>query len=240
MSFRSRGALIACGVLGAALLLGVKREAIGDFVRFQIHASEAIARAGLVLRENKIDPASYKHAATITYTFDAYTNEYLRRTIGIAAANRVYREQVPSAFWAIRYFRDSQIEEYLVLLKPDGSLHSLHHALDERTPGASLAKEEALARAETYLRDAKKLDLSSWNLVETNTDKRPARTDHTFVWEQKTALDEAAVERSAQIRIELHLQGEARSRSRTFIQILEALHLAGSSTTWTHTPPSYI
>jgi hypothetical protein len=184
-----------------------------------------------VLRENKIDPESYKHAATITYTFDGYKNEYLRRTIGIAAANRIYREQVPSAFWAIRYFRDSQNEEYLVILKPDGSLHSLHHTLDERTPGASLAKEDAVARAETYLRDVKKLDLSSWNLVETNTDKRPARTDHTFVWEQKTALDEGAGERGAHIRIELRVQGDEVSGYRIFIKIPEAWRDAESRTT---------
>jgi membrane protease YdiL (CAAX protease family) len=228
---RSLAVLIACGVLGAALLLGVKPEAIGDFVRFQIHASEAVARAGLVLRENKIDPASYKHAATITYTFDAYTNEYLRRTIGIAVANRVYREQVPSAFWAIRYFRDSQTEEYLAVLQPDGALHSLHHTLDERTPGANLTKEDALGRAEAYLREVKKLNLSSWNLVETNTDKRPARTDHTFVWEQKTALDEAAGEKGAHIRVVLRVQGDEVSGYRIYIKIPEAWRDAESRTT---------
>ncbi len=64
MSSRALAALIVCGVLGAALLIGVKREAIGDFVRFQIDAKEAAARADQVLRENKVDPATYQHAAT--------------------------------------------------------------------------------------------------------------------------------------------------------------------------------
>src|ERR1700676_4948239 len=169
MSSRALVILVVCGVLGLALLAGVKREAIGDFVRFEINASEATTRANQVLRDNIIDPAIYQHAATITYTFDPYTNEYLRRTIGISAANRIYREQVPSAFWTVRYFRDSQNEEYMVVLRTDGSLHSLHHTLDEKAPGANLTKEEALARAEEYLRDRKKLDLSSWNLVEPST-----------------------------------------------------------------------
>ena len=65
----------------------------------------------------------------------------------------------------------------------------MHHTLDEKAPGANLSKEEALARAEAYLRDQKKVDLSGWNLVETHTDKKPARTDHMFEWEQKAALD---------------------------------------------------
>jgi membrane protease YdiL (CAAX protease family) len=231
MSSRTLAVLAVCGVLGVALLVGVKREAIGDFVRFDIHASEATARADQVLRDNKLDPTSYRHAATITYTFDGYTNEYLRRTIGIAAANRIYRDQVPSAFWTIRYFRDSQNEEYMVVLRTDGSLHSLHHTLDEKAPGANLTKEDALSRAEAYLRDQKKTDLSSWNLVETNTDKRPARTDHTFIWEQKAALDAASGQPGAHVRMQVQMQGDEVSGYRVFIKIPEAWRDAESRTT---------
>ena len=75
-----------------------------------------------------------------------------------------------------------------VVLKPDGSLHSVHHTLDEKAPGANLSKEEAQARAEVFLRDRKSVNLADWNLVETHTDKKPARTDHSFEWEQKAAL----------------------------------------------------
>ena len=190
-----------------------------------------------MLRDHKVNPAGYQHAATVTYTFDGYTNEYLRRTIGIAAANRIYRDQVPSAFWTIRYFRDSQSEEFMVVLRPDGWLHAFHHTLDEKAPGANLPKEEALARAEVYLRDQKKLDLSSWNLLESNTDKRPARTDHTLIWEQKAALDEgpgqdaAAPQGGAHVRMELKVQGDEVSGYRVFIKIPDAWRDAESRTT---------
>jgi hypothetical protein len=230
MSRHALAALIACGVLGAAILLGAKREAIGDFVRFQINPQEATVRASEVLRQRKIDPATYHHTATTTYTFDGYTNEYLRRAIGIPAANRIYRDQVPSAFWAVRYFRDSQNEEYLVVLKPDGSLHSVHHTLDEKAPGANLPKEEAQARAEVYLRDEKKVNLADWNLVETHTDKKPARTDHLFEWEQKTALNGAPGEEGAHIRMQVHVQGEEVSSYRIFIKIPEVWRDAESRT----------
>ena len=231
MSSRALAALVACGVLGIALLIGVKREAIGDFVRFQIHASEATARANQVLRENKIDPSSYQHAATITYTFDGYTNEYLRRTIGIAAANRIYRDQVPSAFWIIRYFRDSQNEEYTVVLRTDGSFHSLHHTLDEKAAGANLTNDRALSLAEAYLRDQKKVDLSGWNLVEPSTEKRPGRTDHEFVWAQRIALDAAAGQQGAHIRMRLLVQGDEVSGYRIFIKIPQAWRDAESRKT---------
>jgi membrane protease YdiL (CAAX protease family) len=234
MSSRALAALVACGVLGFALLAGVKRETIGDFVSFQINAQEAADRGNEDLHEIKIDPATYRHATTVTYTFDDYTNEYLRRAIGIAAANRVYRDQVPSAFWTIRYFRDSQNEEYMVVLKPDGSLHSVHHTLDEKAPGANLSKEEAQARAEVFLRDRKGVNLQDWNLVETHSDKKPARTDHTFEWEQKTALDAAAdlpAAAGAHIRVRLLVQGDEVSGYRVFIKIPETWRDAESRAT---------
>ncbi len=231
MSRRALAALAVCGVLGLALLVGVKREAIGNFVRFQIDANQAVARGDQALRDIQVDPATYRHAATVTYTFNGYTNEYLQRTIGIAAANRIYRDRVPSAFWTIRYFRDSQNEEYLVVLRPDGSLHAVHHTLDEKAAGANLTRQEALARAETYLRDQKKVDLSAWNLVETHTDKKPARTDHEFVWEQKAALDPGSGQQGAHIRMQLQVQGNEVSGYRIFIKVPDAWRDAESRTT---------
>jgi membrane protease YdiL (CAAX protease family) len=235
MSSGTLAVLAICGVLGLALLAGVKREAIGYFVRFEINAREASARADQVLRDHKVDPATYQHAATVTYTFDGYTNEYLRRTIGITAANRIYRDQVPSALWTVRYFRDSQNEEYMAVLRTDGSLHSLHHTLDEKSLGANLTKEEALALAETYLRDQKKIDLAAWNLVEPSTDKKPARTDHTFIWEQKAALDAATAQMAstagAHIRMQVQVLGDEVSGYRVFIKIPEAWRDAESRTT---------
>ena len=234
ISTRALAVLIACGVLGVALLAGVKREAIGDFVRFQINAQEATGRSDEDLRQINVDPDTYHHATTVTYTFDDYTNEYLRRAIGIAAANRVYRDQVPSAFWTIRYFRDSQKEEYFVVLKPDGSLHSVHHTIDEKAPGANLSKEEAQARAEVFLRDRKNVNLVDWNLVETKTDKKPARTDHSFEWEQKAALGVApgqAGTEGAHIRMQLQVQGDEVSGYRVYIRIPETWRDAESRTT---------
>jgi len=62
-----------------------------------------------------------------------------------------------------------------VILRPDGSLHSFRHILAEATPGASLTKEEAVGRAEKFLREEKKLNLKEWTLDESNSDKRPHR-----------------------------------------------------------------
>ena len=214
--------LATAGVLGLVALWLIKTQTIGSFVRFPLDSREGGARADDVLRQLRQNPASYHRAVTIQYTFDPLVNEYLRRTIGLEAANRVYRDEVPAAFWTARYFRDSQKEEYFIVLLPDGMLHSVHHTLAEDAPGPNLTKEEAQARAETFLRDSKKIDLTRWKLVQAESNKLPARTDHSFVWEEIQALNRApSGAEAAHVRISLVVQGDEVSGYRIFIHLPE-------------------
>ena len=221
LSARALGILAVCGVAGAALVWGAKTTKLGDFVAFSLHAGQAEARAGDILRQQSVDSSRYRHAATVQYRFDPLVNEYLRRSIGIEAANKVYQEQAPAAYWTVRYFRDSEREEYLVVLRPDGALHTFRHTLAEDTPGANLNKEAAQARAEAYLLQAKMLDLGQWNLIETRSDKRPARTDHLFTWEQKAPLASLGGDEGAHVRMEVRVQGDEASGYRVFIHLPE-------------------
>ena len=219
---RTRLLLAAAGLLGLISLWIIKPQTIGSFVRFPLDSREAAARSDAVLRQLPQNPASYHRVVTIQYTFDPLINEYLRRAIGLDATNRIYREQVPSAFWTARYFRDSQTDEYFIVLRPDGTLHSIHHTLAEAAAGANLAKEEAQTRAEAFLRDSKGIDLSRWKLVEAESKKLPARTDHSFVWEEIQALNPSPPgAEAAHVRISLAVQGDEVSGYRIFIHLPE-------------------
>jgi membrane protease YdiL (CAAX protease family) len=212
---------LACGAL-SMLLLATKAETIGNFVRLAVDARQAAARADELLRQRNVNPRNWWRATTFESTFDPYANEFLRRHVGIAGANQTYREKVPSAFWRVRYFRDFQKEEYAVVIRTDGSLHSVHHLLDEKAPGASLTKEQAQSRAKVFLRDAKGLDLSKWKLVEATSDKRPARTDHAFTWEEIEPVGRpAAGQEAAHVRTEIRVQGDEVSGYRVFVKIPE-------------------
>src|SRR5260370_13606731 len=100
-----------------------------------------------IMREGGLDSNSYYHATVFVDVADPVVNEYLRQRIGIEGANAIYSERVPAALWQVRYFRDSQTEEYSVKLKPDGSLLAVHHRVAEDTPRAPLSKEEPSAIA---------------------------------------------------------------------------------------------
>jgi len=223
LSSKALGRLLVVGALGMVLAFSVRPKKIGEFVRFAITPTQAAQRADALLRQRaapggeirRVDPASYRQTVLFDSAFDPYASEYLRRQLGIASTNRLYQEKVPAAFWRVRYFRDSQKEEYAVLLRLDGTWHSLEHLLDEKAPGARLTKEEAQARAEMFLRDEKKFDLGKWKLVEANSEKHPNRTDHKLVWEEAPAVGEAHV------RAEVNVMGDEVGSYRIFVKIPE-------------------
>jgi membrane protease YdiL (CAAX protease family) len=185
-------ALVACVLAGGLIVWRMNPEAIGDYLKLSVNAKTAGARADEVLRARGLDPGSFHRAVTFGNLTNPITNEFLRERVGVARVNETYDKQVPGAAWLVRYFRDSQPEEYSVRLRPDGSVFAVHRKIAENAAGASLSKDEAVGRAEKFLRETKKLDVSQWTLVESNSDKRPHRIDHVLTWQAKTALDSGA------------------------------------------------
>jgi hypothetical protein len=221
--------LAVCLVAGGAVAWKLKPESIGDYLKLNVNARSARAHADAIFRQRGLQPNSYIHATLLVNVTDPVTNEFLRERVGVARLNEILATQVPGALWRVRYFRDSQPEEYAVVLKPDGSLHAVRHTLADEAPGASLGKEEAVGRAEKFLREEKKIDLSQWSLVESNSDKRPHRIDHTLTWQQNAPLDGGASSSPAAAkansadhafaRIEVVVLGDEVTNFRTYIKI---------------------
>jgi Type II CAAX prenyl endopeptidase Rce1-like len=199
--------VLACGLF----LWRFKPASIGDYLKLSVNPKTVHARADEVMRRRGLDPNSYRSATIFANVTDPVTNEFLRERIGVARLNEIYDTQVPGAIWQVRYFRDGQPEEYSIKLKPDGSLFAVHHKIAEDAAGASLSKEEAIARAEKYLREDKQIDLGKWSLVESNSDKRPHRIDHLLTWQRNDPLDWSALPANgsdhAYVRIRLVVLG---------------------------------
>ena len=220
------GFLALCVIVGGALALGLKQEKIGDYLHLTVDNRTVISRADTVMREQGLDPNSFRRAAQFVDTTNPLANEFLRRRLSIAQINKIYAEQVPGALWRVRYFRDSQPEEFAMVMKPDGSLHAYRHTLAEAAKGANLSKEEAQSIAEKFLREKKQVDLSAWKLVEANSDKRPNRTDHTLTWQQNAPLDpeNAGAKDSADHafeRMDVQVLGDEPANYRTYVKIPE-------------------
>jgi membrane protease YdiL (CAAX protease family) len=220
------GFLALCVIAGTLLAWRIKTEHIGDYLRLASDPRAVRARADAILREHSLDPDTFHKGTQFVDTTSPVVNEFLRRRMPISEINRIYATRVPGALWRVRYFRDSQPEEFAVVLRPDASPHSFWHTLPEAAKGASLSKEEAVAIAERYLTGQKHVDLSNWKLVVSDSDKRPNRTDHTLTWQQSTALDSdnSAIRDPAEhayARIEMKVLGDEPADYRTYIKIPE-------------------
>ncbi len=218
------GFLGVCLLAGGVLAWRLKPQSIGEYLTLTVNARTAQTRADEIMRKRGLDPSSYYRATVFADIADSVVNEFLRRRVGTAGVNAIYAERVPAALWRVRYFRDSQPEEYAVVLRPDGALHSVWHTLAEETPGASLTKDEAVARAEKFLREEKKLDLKNWTQVDSNSEKQPHRIDHSLTWQQNESLDRGTspsggTEEHAHARIEVHVLGDEVTNYRTYVKI---------------------
>ncbi len=222
----SLGFLAVCVLVGGFMALRLKREHIGDYLKVSVDRTVAAQGADGVMREHGLNPNSYRKVTQLVNTTSPETNEFLHRRMSVSDINAIYSQRVPGALWRVRYFRDSQPEEFAVVLKPDGTLHGFWHSLAQATKGANLSKEDAVAIAEKFLQEKKQIDLSAWKLVEANSNKRPNRTDHTLTWQQNTPLDPQNSDPKdssdhAYQRIRLQVLGDEPADYQTFIKIPE-------------------
>ena len=63
-----------------------------------------------------------------------------------------------------------------------------------------LTKEDAVAKAQEFLRTSKNIDLSRWTLVEATSEKKPHRLDHRLIWQENQPLDETQTTTAADLR----------------------------------------
>jgi membrane protease YdiL (CAAX protease family) len=220
------GFLAACLVMGGLLAWRLQRESVGDYLKLSIHEQTAVTRGDAVMKEHGLDPRAFRRAAELVSKMDPTVNEYLRRRISVKEINRIYAEQVPGVLWRVRYFKDSQPDEFAVVLRPDGALQGFWHKLAEKDKGAALDKDAAMKIAENFLRKQKQIDLEKWTLVEDESKKQPNRIDHDLTWQSKTPLDAKSPPSSsinsadhAYERMDLRILGDEPVDFRTYIKI---------------------
>jgi len=222
------GFLGLCVVLGPLVAWRLKQPSVGDYLQLSVNAAGAKRKANEAMKQHGLDPAAFRNAAELVDVMDPVNNEYLRRRMSIAQINDVYATQVPGVLWRVRYFNDSEPEEFAIVLRPDGSVHSFRHTLAESAKGGSLDQAAAVTIGEKFLREEKRIDLADWKLVGDAATKQPNRTDHLLTWQQNTPLDPpgprnhpANSDDHAHRRVELTVLGDEPANYRTYIKIPE-------------------
>jgi len=208
---------VAGVVMAVSLGVGVKyfwRAFPEAAIEFRVNRddSEPLARRFLASRGVRLE--GYRHVAVFRYDEDVKV--YLERTQGLERMNGLTRGPVRLWRWSHRWFKPQQQEEFRVDVTPAGGAVGFEHEIPEATPGANLDAAAARDIAEKFLREVMQRDLADLEFVEGQTEKRPARTDHSFTWKQKSVnLGEGS------LRIEVDVGGDQVAAYQEFVKIPE-------------------
>lgn len=177
---------IVIGVAAVSLAIGVKyfeRAFPEAAIQFRVNRSGSEPVASKFLAARGAQLAGYRHAAI--FSFDDQSKVYLERTQGLERMTQLTQGPIHLWRWSHRWFKPQQKEEYRVDVTPAGEVVGFDHEIPEAAPGANLDPDQARAIAESFLREVMHRDLSGLEFMETESEKRPERTDHTFTWKQK-------------------------------------------------------
>jgi len=215
----SDGKTIVVAIFIAALSLGI---AIKYFARafpeaaieFRVNRDDSapLAQKFLADRGSKLD--GYRHAAKFDYSDEEKV--YLERTQGLERMNSLTRGPIRLWRWSHRWFKPLQEEEFRADVTPAGEVVGFNHEIPEAAPGASLDQAAARTIAEAFLTQVMRRNLADLEFVETETEKRPARTDHDFTWKQKSVeLGDGS------LRVEVLVDGDQVAGYREFVKVPE-------------------
>ena len=152
-------------------------------IHFEITRQEAAERASAFAQTMGHDLAGFKRA-TVFETND-FSKIYLEKEVGVKETARLAENQIDLWHFTTRFFKPLEREEYWVSFLPNGRLVVYIRSVEEETAGANLSKEDAQKLAEKFLAEKTTVALSECTIVDTETVKKPNRTDHTFTWEIK-------------------------------------------------------
>jgi hypothetical protein len=208
---------IAALVAAISLAIGVKyfSHAFPEAaIEFRVNRGDSTPLALKFLADRGWSVQDYRHATV--FDFDDDSKVYLERTQGLARMNTLTRGPVHLWRWSHRWFKPQQKEEFRVDVSPAGEVVGFDHELRESAPGANLDSAAARAIAERFLVGVMRRDLGELEFVDTETEKRPARTDHSFTWKRKNVdLGEGS------LRLEVEVDGDQVAGYREFIKIPE-------------------
>ncbi|MBV8897040.1 MAG: CPBP family intramembrane metalloprotease [Acidobacteriaceae bacterium] len=184
-------------------------------IDFRVTREQARARAETFLAAQGLRVDGYRAASRFSYDTTAKT--FLEREMGLRDANRLMSTDLRLWRWSWRWFRPLEQEEFRVDITTSGELVGFQHEIPEAAPGLSLPADQARALSERFLRDTLHRDLATLDFLERSSNRRAARTDHTFTWKEH-GLDI----HDADYRLEVTVLGNQVGGYREYLKVPES------------------
>ncbi len=226
-------ACLAVIALGAAVgRAGFSRAFPEASIDFKVTRVEAVARGEAVLKARGFSVAGMRPLAT--FDVDDEAKVFLERTLGLEKANPLFATSVPVWRWSVRWVKPLEKLEYRAAVAPDGRVLAVRRLLPEKEAAPDPGDAAARALAEESIRKDRGLDPAALRFISAVVERRPARTDRTFVWESNTIrFGDAAMRYLVEVqgdrvgRTSLHL--EVPQKWRRDYETLRSKNLAAGS-----------
>lgn len=175
---------VFAGILGALFFaLNYKTVSPTTSLNFQVSRAQAKEAGERFLKKLKLDLAPFRCA--VTFQSDDDEAVYVEKTLGFAAANDFFQEELAPWYWKLRWFRPLLPEEIAVAISPNGKIVGYLHQIEEEGGGGFLSRDEAFQVVISFLEKDVGIPVRDWKLVSSEQDDKKFRRDHQFIWEKK-------------------------------------------------------
>ncbi len=140
------------------------------------------------------------------FAFDHEAATFLEYELALAEANRLMKTQVPVWHWDV-HLLDKGNDEFEAQIGIDGKVHSFIRELSNDEHITSESHEVAKTQVIDFVARELQIPLQKWNLISEAESNLPARTDHTFTWE-----DEQSDFKGGHLRLSATVAGDRLTR----------------------------
>ena len=155
------------------------------FINLSVNKQQALIESDSYLRAKGIDTNKYSRA--IVFDTDENFNRYFQHAAGLKKEEEFIQQHDFDLFrWLIRFFKESQKEEYLVYISPrSGKVIRSAHLIEDIQPRADLGKDAAEKAAKSFLEKTFGADLNRYSFHEEKIKRYENRVEYVFTWEKK-------------------------------------------------------
>ena len=156
-----------------------------SFIDLPINKQQALSEANQYLKNKGVSTENY--AKAIVFESDEGFNRYFQHVAGRKAEEEfVIRHDFDLFYWLVRFFKESQKEEYILSLSPrTGKVVRFRHLIEDVESRVDLGKDIAKQKAEAFLEEAFGLALRGYSFHEERVKRYENRLEYVFSWEKK-------------------------------------------------------
>jgi membrane protease YdiL (CAAX protease family) len=221
LTTRVRLAALALAVLGIAAVM-IPADHFGASPKYKLTEGQALSISNDFLRISGVDPSGFGHVTAPSTNWEGdgrLTGKYFLERLPLVAASSLFERYRPMQRWSTRFFKPLNQEEAIVVVHPEtGKVLGWDHTLPEDQPGADLP-EAAMRQFAASHAASFGWDIAAMDLKESQSEKKKARRDYTFVWEARPG-DTRNVDQ-ARYRVEIEVAGDRPSSARAYWKLPE-------------------